>query len=80
MEAGNSLRHPEHGIFHPSQGGVMCELSDRIDFDVVRDLPRRAEVDLVEDEDYIWCTHCWAAIFGRSYQDRSREELLATQQ
>ena len=69
LAAGNRLQpHPATDQpFRPSQGGPYCPLVDPIDFDVVRDLPRRAEVQLDEDIDAIFCRHCWTVIYGGAH-------------
>lgn len=80
IAAGNSLKpHPATSEpFRPSQGGYYCPLTRPIDFDVVRHLAGNAKVHLVEDEDYIWCEHCWAEIHGGRFRQQPTDGRSAS--
>jgi hypothetical protein len=79
VAAGNSIEpHPATSEpFRPSQGGYYCPLTEPIDFTAVQDIPRNAKVHFVEDEDYIWCEHCWSAIFGGRHRAKSYVDYLS---
>ena len=73
LAAGNSLE-PDTSTsapFRPDQSGFYCPLVRPIAFVAVRHLTLRPEVHLVEDDDYIWCEHCWAEIRGGAYRSQT---------
>jgi hypothetical protein len=61
------------GGFRPSQGGMYCEMRDRLDPDVLASWVSRDDrlsYDVAADE--LSCRHCWASIFGADAVARRR--------
>lgn len=52
------------GPFYGTQGGYVCRMTYRIDFDAIRDMPRESGVELVEEIDQIFCRECWTVVIG----------------
>lgn len=52
--------------FRPVQGGYECRMQAPLDFELVRPLvgPNDKDVHLAESTDVVWCSHCWASIYG----------------
>lgn len=52
--------------FCPTQAGYECEMANPLDFDVLSSLVPADEpsVHLSPGSDLLWCTHCWASLFG----------------
>lgn len=52
--------------FSPTQGGYECEMAKPLDFTVLRSLVPADDtnIHLSPDGDLLWCSHCWASLFG----------------
>ena len=82
VEAGNPYwLHPNaSGPFYVTQGGYVCQMTYRIDFSVIRMMPRDPEVELLEDIDQIFCPRCWLTVYGgasTTLVQRRRERFTA---
>jgi hypothetical protein len=52
--------------FSPTQGGYECEMAEPLDFNVLRPLVSAGDksTHLSPESDLLWCSHCWASVFG----------------
>ena len=59
-----------HGGFIPTQSGYECPMREPLDFDLLRRLVPADDknVHLALNDDLLWCSHCWAAVYGSAHQ------------
>ena len=52
--------------FLQTTGGYECEMAKPLDFELLRSLVPAAgtNVHLSPGSDLVWCSHCWASLFG----------------
>jgi hypothetical protein len=52
--------------FVPNQGGFECEMKSPLDFEVLHPLVPQEDknIHLAPSSDLLWCSHCWASVFG----------------
>lgn len=52
--------------FSQTPGGYECKMAKPLDFEVLHSLVPAAEtnVHLSPGSDLVWCSHCWASLFG----------------
>lgn len=68
VQAGNVV---ETGGFRVTQGGYTCVMRCPIDFTLLRGVVpgNDSNVHLAENDDMVWCSHCWATIIGPEHVD-----------
>jgi hypothetical protein len=68
---------PDSDGFQPTPAGWDCVMRGPLDFDLLTPLVDGLPVELVPEDDRLWCRHCWASIVGPGGLPLTRDRLVA---